>query len=658
MSRSPSLKIQPRKVLRSQTPFATQDGLLTKLFLRADFDPESHDIYANDEVDGDSPCADSRAQGESGGREHYEEVAASRLRRPVQPALGQRYASSRISREALLSGNGVRGSKDTGDIEGKVDSAEEDPFAPVSEESEEDPFAQGTSIGSENEYALSDGSHSEGRKKMKAVSGSLPEEEDEEIDSDDAFGEDDALKFRGFKFLGSRRMRDRMEMGMNSEDRNGTDISSSSGSLNEVQRANGAENAASEEDSEANSQLSDYDSDEDVDVDVDSEASSELPDTSPPSLKAPGSSAANGDRAALKALLSSDTAAVASSLSAAASADAKKGRAVRAQYQTFDRLLDARIKMQKGLTAANSITDEQDLSEHKDAIKAAEEAALSLWNTITSIRHSYAEAQSQTPSAAPENKKKRKRPTPATPSTAISTLWSSTRTLNSTTGPHHRTILNKWSAKVRASNPTARESTSRLLPLTTNNKNANASTTQPSITDLIDSHLATEKLLAQPSNPSSSSSTTHPAYDDSGFYQSLLRDLITSRSSSINNPNPSPLLPRNTTDTHTQGPLHPPGSAHKRSRIDTKASKGRKVRYTVHEKLQNFMPAEGFGRGLDGGSGGSGTGMGMGWSEEARREFFASLFGGSAVLREDDEDEEDDDGEGEEGGQALRLFRS
>ncbi len=555
------------------------------------------------------------------------------MRKPVKPALGKRYASSQITREALLNGNEDRGSEGTGDEE--VDSAEDDPFAPVGEESEQDPFAQGTSIGNENEHALSDGSHSERRKKMKAVSGSLPEEEDEEIDSDDAFGEDDAGKFQGFKFLGSRRMRDRMEK--NSEDGSSTDMSGSSGSLNDVPRVNGAENAASEDDSEANSQPSGYDSDEDVDMGVDSEASSERSGTSPPSQKAPGSSATNGDRAALKALLSSDTAAVASSLSAAASADAKKGRAAKAQYQTFDRLLDARIKLQKGLTAANSVTVDQDFSEHEDAIQAAEEAALSLWNTITSIRHSYAEAQSQTFSA-PENKKKRKRPTPATTSTPISTLWSTTETLNSSTLPHHRTTLNKWSAKLRATNPIARESTSRLLL-------PNANTTQTSITDMIDGHLATSsgKLITPAPTPPSNPSPT-PPYNDNAFYQSLLRDLITSRSAI--NPNPSSdLLPFPTNEKNNHHALHPPGSAHKRTHIDTKASKGRKVRYTVNEKLQNFMAAEGFGRGMAG-EGGEGDG---GWSEEARREFFASLLGGRAVLREEDGDEDEE-------GEVLRLF--
>ena len=86
--------------------------------------------------------------------------------------------------------------------------------------------------------------------------------------------------------------------------------------------------------------------------------------------------------------------------------------------------------------------------------------------------------------------------------------------------------------------------------------------------------------------------------------------------------------------------------------VDTKASKGRKMRYTVHEKLQNFMAAEDRG----------------GWGERQRGELFASLLGRRVVLGEGEGDDAEEgrgdkemdgdvDGNGdgkEEGG--LRLF--
>ncbi len=568
------------------------------------------------------------------------------MRRPAQPALGKHYAGSLVRREHLLTGDEDDGQ--IGNDEQEEDSAEDDPFAPMDDRSEEDPFAKGRSSGNESQEIALDENHSGQVGKMKMVSGSVPEDEDDEVDSDEAFGEDDAARLQGYKYFGSKRERKIPYMG--SENGDIPSVSSFSDGDNDAQFKNGADMPVSENESKTSSRLSEEYSDEDIDRmdDGNSEASSDLSDTMPPPKKAAKQPIPNGDRAALKALLSSDTAAVASSLSAAASADAKKGRAVKAQYQTFDRLLDARIKLQKGLTASNSITSEHNLADHKDAVKAAEEAALTLWNTITSIRHCFAEAQSQNTQA--NNEKKRKRSSPATPSTPLSTLCSTTKSLSSTTLPEHRTILNKWSAKVRATNPIAMKSSSRLL---------NDSANHNSITNIIDGYLATEtgKLIAQSTNNTTSPTSNHTnqspssptaplptlRYDDTTFYQSLLRDLITSRSTTAttsDTPILSTLLP-------TTANLHPSGSRHKT--VDTKASKGRKIRYTIHEKLQNFMAAEG-----EVGS--------KGWSEAARNEFFASLMGGRRVLDEQGDGVGDVNNEGEGDVdvdvEALRLFRS
>lgn len=51
-------------------------------------------------------------------------------------------------------------------------------------------------------------------------------------------------------------------------------------------------------------------------------------------------------------------------------------------------------------------------------------------------------------------------------------------------------------------------------------------------------------------------------------------------------------------------------------KIDTRSTKGRKLRYTVHTKLINFMaPNDQFS-----------------WSEEAKRDIYNSLFGKIKVL--------------------------
>ena len=79
-----------------------------------------------------------------------------------------------------------------------------------------------------------------------------------------------------------------------------------------------------------------------------------------------------------------------------------------------------------------------------------------------------------------------------------------------------------------------------------------------------------------------------------------------------------------------------------RKTVDTKASKGRKMRYTVHEKLQNFMAPEDRG----------------GWEGDAIDRLFGTLLGQKMTLGEEDmagSVEEDGVGAEEEG---LMLFRS
>jgi protein AATF/BFR2 len=75
--------------------------------------------------------------------------------------------------------------------------------------------------------------------------------------------------------------------------------------------------------------------------------------------------------------------------------------------------------------------------------------------------------------------------------------------------------------------------------------------------------------------------------------------------------------------------------------VDTKASKGRRLRYTVQEKLQNFMAPEDRGE----------------WGERQRDELFGSMFGQKMRLGEEDvESEVESEADAAEAG--LTLFRS
>ena len=500
-----------------------------------------------------------------------------------------------------------------------------DPLAPAEEDNYSDPFAYDATGSEESKESDPEESSNE---KMTVVEGQVAEDEDEEIDSDEAFGEEDDKRFINFKFPGSRSLRTTSPTDWDqSSDREIDD---------KDVRDSGSEDSEGEgesmEQSEGDIEMSDT-------GDSDHDSASRSSTASEPASKPV---TVSSDRAALKAILANDTAVVASTLSAAASSDVKKGKAVRQQYQTFDRLLDTRIKLQKALNAANKLPQEIAIeSNDRVAIQKAEEAALTLWSTVESLRQSFLSIQPQ-PIESAAMGKNRKTPSPITTSTPGSELWARMQASESASQSHRRAVLDKWSAKTRVS--TALQAPgSQLIDRSSHHQN--------SIANVLDAYLATEseKLVAAASvfgtaandvSATQDNEVELPTYDDTSFYQTLLRDLISSRSSNsayaLSSSLSNIVLPSTTK-------LHEPGSKNKK--IDTKASKGRKVRYTVHEKLQNFTAEEERGT----------------WEEGARREFFGSLFGAKRVLDEEEDvglglEEMKDGIDGET--EALKLFRS
>ncbi|KNG85374.1 protein bfr2 [Aspergillus nomiae NRRL 13137] len=412
-------------------------------------------------------------------------------------------------------------------------------------------------------------------------------------------------------------------------------------------RSDDSEDIGSDEDSEDFDEddmddeiPSDEDEDEDEDdQDDDEEDDDEEEESSARRVKF-AKPAKSDDREELRRLMASDQKTITATISQAAKADAVKGKAVKQQRTAFDALLNTRIKLQKGLTAINQLSvaakEEEDLD--GEAIKSAESAALALWSTLEDLRLALADAQTQ------DESKKRKRPSAVSPSTSTASLWKRMADLESDSVAHRRAILDKWSLKVRGSNATVPNSRGKLL--------GSAASGQQKISAVLDAQIASEtdraaKRARTANGSSAGDEDQEPIYDDTIFYQSLLRDLVEQRMSS------SDAITNGIDTLHIQLPsrglsIHPVTGMRKdkvKRDVDTRASKGRKMRFEVHEKLQNFMAPEERGT----------------WTTHARDEFFASLLGktASGMLREgDDEDAsaaEESDSDHEEGG--LRLFR-
>ncbi|KAI1608864.1 apoptosis antagonizing transcription factor-domain-containing protein [Exophiala viscosa] len=526
---------------------------------RKDFDPEDDSFRRLDEDDSEA----EEDVNDDIGREHYEAVGKSVLREPAQPpTLDAKYGGVAVSRKAL------------------DEEDEDDPFAPLDESEEDDPFA----ARDEDADALNEVDDIPDNVDLEAEI-----DENSEIDSDEAFGESDQERFKDFKFRASKKNRIEAQ----SED----EISDEELEDNDT---NDSEEVATDN------------TDLDMDDEDDEEEEEEEDDDSASSTGSPSKTARNADREELKKAAFS-TAGLASALSAGANADVQKGKAVKQQRQTFDRLLDSRIKLQKGITAMNEITEiTLTDDEIKEAAQQAEAAALALWSTIDAIRRTI--LSSSKPDSESDHSS-RKRPFTATRSTSTEELWQQNSSFDADVHSVRRTTLDKWHAKTQPVIDTAPRS--KLL---------GSSHSRSRLTDVLDTYLATESTkLSTASVPSPGT------FDDGPFYQALLRDLIASRSAN-STATTEPFLPTK---------LHVSGS--KGKKVDTKASKGRKVRYTVHEKLENFMAPEDRST----------------WEDAARREFFASLFGNAGALDENTEEaEQGEDADGEAEVEALRLFRS
>jgi protein AATF/BFR2 len=359
----------------------------------------------------------------------------------------------------------------------------------------------------------------------------------------------------------------------------------------------------------------DDDSDDDSDAEHHGAASSSAEDASGDEAKP--------DASAVRSMFQ-DARSFTSTLAAGAQSDAAKGQAVKTQRKTFDTLLNTRIRLQKALISTNSMA----AGPHKEAaappssVEAAEAAALTLLNNLAHLRVSLEEARTG-------SKRKRAAFDSETPS---SDIWSSIQSSEHSALPHRKAVLERWSAKTRATT-------------VTNNRNRlNASATQ-TLTEVLDSQLQSSHLVARTqtprscapvqSNASNKGSLPDPTiYDDADFYGLMLKELLEQRSADNANGGAAEFV--------VQAPWQVAREAKTKKIVDTKASKGRRLRYTVQEKLQNFMAPEERGE----------------WGERQRDELFSSLFGQRVALGEQDhvESEQEDGADAAEAG--LMLFRS
>ncbi|CAN8098430.1 unnamed protein product [Discula destructiva] len=568
-----------------------------------DLDPEAEGVVdkGSESEEGDDDV----------GTEHYVSTGKSSLRQ--DEILDKKYSGVRVSRAAL------------------DDSSDGEPDGDSEEESDDD---------EEPDSEVFDDPDAADLERDNIV-------DDEEIDSDDAFqdGEEEIFKKKGFSFKDSKANKATatkksaaakpLANGRSKRPVAADFMSGSEGSGSEDDQEDEApelEEVGEESDDDAadldnsGSEIGATDDDDDEDgstADDDSEDGSDEEDESDDEEM--GGMDTGDTTSDLRKLLKQEQASqrdIILGVSQAVKADAEKGVAVRQQRRAYDALLNLRIRLQKGLVAVNSISQATTVDDSNDTDKqpyeAAEEAAIKLWTAIDSFRTNL----------IPEPKPGQKRKRNFDANTPNEVLWEDMQATEERASAKRKKILEKWSQKVKST--TANASKQRQL---------GAAAGSQSLTSVLDNQLLSAERLVKRTHVPRSCAPIQAArkvaedvsiYDDADFYQLLLKELVDQRSSDGTTNGSAPTV-RYTAIKE----------AKTRKQVDRRASKGRKLRFTVHEKVENFMAPEDRRQ----------------WEDDAIDRLFGTLFGQRLGLKEDVGEDEDED-EIDAAEEGLKLFRS
>ncbi|CAG8516745.1 3568_t:CDS:2, partial [Paraglomus occultum] len=313
-------------------------------------------------------------------------------------------------------------------------------------------------------------------------------------------------------------------------------------------------------------------------------------------------------------------------MSQSTKADITKG-----QHDLWDSFLDTRIRLQKALTLANTFPQydvySQFLNEEINGeIKETQTELHALMDMLIDLQKDIYQTNGivEISKDTATNRKRQHED-----DSYLDNLWGDMQELYDKFKPFRQATIDKWNNKVqiaaglplnkkfKAINQSVNTQIEQIL----NDKERLIKRTQLKRND--------EKILGKEKQNEreeeiilKGDNYDKEIFDDTDFYQQLLRELIDSRM----------------VDTDDQSSLGLRWAAlkqtkQKKKQVDTKASKGRRLRYHVHEKLQNFMvpiPA--------------GT-----WHEEMIDELYSSLLGKKYNVALD-EDEDKNDGIDEEQG--------
>lgn len=361
-------------------------------------------------------------------------------------------------------------------------------------------------------------------------------------------------------------------------------------------------------------------------------------------------------RSRIKQILAHERKHIVNRLSDSATNDALKGYAVLQQQKQFDAFIDLRLKIQKALNTANLLPVDSDTLKNADVatsksssyIKEATEKCFDLLDSILDLRsHLYTKDNIATDKFEAKPQKR-----------SLAEYIDATAKYDSVLNNYRGSVLTKWLAKIQNSSGSNAMNAGKF-------KVINQSAEQQVTSNLYDmdrlmkrtklnrrqikplGHEYNEKRkeiknakqseneddLGDESNTQSRSLNLQEAeliFDDEDFYRVLLNDLVDKK---IQSSDPTSGL---------QFALKGAASTKLKKNVDNKASKGRKLRYHVQEKIANFDSPRPW----------------LKWNDSQVDEFFASLLGQKISMKEasSDEDDDEDDEEAIEVDTGIKLF--
>lgn len=380
---------------------------------------------------------------------------------------------------------------------------------------------------------------------------------------------DDAPEVHSTKYKGARVSRKDLEANHDSKFSNEEEESSE----DDEEESMGSESSG-DEDLSTGSEDENVEEEDSVSEDSGSESENGFDQT-------PSVSNGSSKSAAVAAILQQEQKQLISKLSQTAQADVAKGKAVQAQMLVYEGLLDARIRLQKALSISNTLTQSE-----SEPAEEAFEAVLLLLESISKIRRTF--------SKEPFEKKKR----------TFEDFVAEAEEADSILRDRRENILGKWSRKVQLSSGASALQSSKFKSLS--QSAATQVTTVLADTDRLVKRTRVNRSQYQLDGAVPDESDA--IFDDTDFYRLLLKDLVDRRMAESG----SAGLKWSTTKTKTK------------KNVDTKASKGRKLRYHVQEKVQGFdAPRDVFT-----------------WTDDQAEELFSHLLGQSISMDDKEPEEE------------------